>query len=157
MDYDGTNVQTLVSSNGVMGSMSIDFDGENMYWIERENGLIRKAKLDGTDIVDLIYQAGSQIGGQDISQSYRIADAASPIPTKTDFVVYPNPCKNKFYTNICRDSQIGIFNNLGQLVGKTTAKEGESIDISGFKNGIYFVVMFGEESTEISKMIIQND
>jgi hypothetical protein len=154
VDYDGDNLQTLVFSNGVMGSMSTDFEREKLYWIERENGLIRVANLDGTEITDIIFDAGSQFGGQDISQNYVIAENQKLQISKKEVCIYPNPAKEIIYTDLSEDSELSFYSNIGQLILKASARVGEPVCISGLKSGVYSVKIENLSGIKTSKLVI---
>ncbi len=155
MDYDGTNVQDLVNSDGVMGALSTDFDNEKMYWIERENGLILEANLDGTEITPVIYDSGSQFGGQDVSQNYVISDVEMPELGCDELRIFPNPCKDFFYIDMEEDAIISIYNAIGQFVLIMAVEAGGIVDVSELESGIYVMMILGNKNSVVTKLTIK--
>ncbi len=56
--------------------------------------------------------------------------------------IYPNPAQNKFYVNTGISSgvnQIKMYNLMGELIVEAQLQDGEAIDISSYKKGVYLV------------------
>jgi len=57
--------------------------------------------------------------------------------------VYPNPAENQlnFATGnlLSKNATLEIFNAIGQLVYKSKIENNQSVDVSGFSQGIYMV------------------
>ena len=75
----------------------------------------------------------------------------------SQLTIYPNPVSNILFVNasdVFNNSPITIYNISGQIVKKKILQSGENvIDISGFADGIYNVVI-GNDSNKKSKRIL---
>lgn len=73
----------------------------------------------------------------------------------TEFLVYPNPATHTLnFKTKEGQSQVSIFNSLGQLIKQVTTIAG-SMDVSDMQNGIYFLQLKTSEGTAIQKFIKQ--
>ena len=74
---------------------------------------------------------------------------------KVDITCYPNPAKNTviFNSNSAQSAQLKIFDALGKLVYSTTINGSKTVDVSGFKNGIYVVNI---DNRMNKKLVIQH-
>lgn len=76
---------------------------------------------------------------------------------ENELVFYPNPTENvvSFDNSISQYQKAAIFNILGQEVGTITLKNlaSESIDLTGFSNGVYFVKLENSSSQKSIKII----
>lgn len=68
--------------------------------------------------------------------------------------IYPNPTKNNFTINNY-SGDIQIMNSEGRIVFENTIFNGETIDVSSFNKGFYFVNFIGEHQSFTKKLIIQ--
>ena len=75
----------------------------------------------------------------------------------TPISIYPNPATNVLNIEISKDiQQVSLFNPAGQMVFKQSVESGKtSIDLEGFKSGLYFVRIHSGESSVTRKVIIQ--
>lgn len=66
--------------------------------------------------------------------------------------IYPNPAENELFfeiDNITNPLTLSIYNNLGELVfTKNNIFGSQKIDISHLQNGIYFVSLFNEKTSQ---------
>jgi photosystem II stability/assembly factor-like uncharacterized protein len=68
--------------------------------------------------------------------------------SKKEINLFPNPCIDKLYlTNGIKESEIQIYNSIGQLVYTLSKVSEDPIDISNLKTGIYFLRVSNEKST----------
>jgi uncharacterized delta-60 repeat protein len=74
-----------------------------------------------------------------------------------ELVFYPNPTENvvSFDNSISQFQKAAIFNILGQKVGTITLKNlaSESIDLTGFSNGVYLIKLSNQNSLKTIKII----
>ncbi|HRX84959.1 MAG TPA: hypothetical protein P5572_08070, partial [Phycisphaerae bacterium] len=61
-DLDGSNLQTFLSTGFCPGSLALDLADQRMYWANPCADVIRRARLDGTDVEDVV-----QVDTQDIA------------------------------------------------------------------------------------------
>jgi hypothetical protein len=148
----------------VIWVITIDFDEDYIYWVERENGLIVRAYLDGTNRTELIEINGTQFSGLDITKNQTPPQAffsnlenQNTSVKDNQMVIYPNPSKDLFFIDLTEDCQISIFNNLGQLVKTAKISAGDPVDVSNFKTGTYIVFIETKDSRGYAKLIIKND
>ena len=77
-------------------------------------------------------------------------------------LVYPNPANDKLYIDVNTQSneliEINIENMLGEIVSNTIANQNEKIliNLSDFKNGIYFITVKQNTNSTTQKIIIQH-
>jgi hypothetical protein len=91
---------------------------------------------------------------------YRKVDV-NPVTSGTKgFAIYPNPTRDMvsiaFDEPLQDKTAIHVFNQLGMLVKTMQVEKGaqvESIDISGFKNGMYILKISGAEF-KIGRLVI---
>ena len=71
--------------------------------------------------------------------------------------VYPNPAKERLYINTSLPiKELTICNLLGQEIQKYNMTEKtSSIDISGLKEGVYFVKLSTEKGVYATKIIVE--
>lgn len=79
-----------------------------------------------------------------------------------DYVyVFPNPAKDVLHVNITKvtptNLQAAIYNQNGQLVKQISELDFQNtIDLSGFANGIYVVKLFNAEVSIAKKIVLEN-
>ncbi|MCF6184059.1 MAG: T9SS type A sorting domain-containing protein [Bacteroidales bacterium] len=83
----------------------------------------------------------------------------SSVIENTDFILYPNPAKNKYFSVISNNRKIikdiQISNITGKIIfSEKTDSSKISINLSGFPSGIYFVRIKTENSHKILKLIL---
>jgi hypothetical protein len=66
--------------------------------------------------------------------------------------IYPNPTSEKLFLNSSEDSNLKIYNSLGQLIFKINSSN--IIDVSHLKSGVYFVKIFDGAEIFSKKFII---
>jgi hypothetical protein len=90
----------------------------------------------------------------------RTMENASELPEQAKLNVYPNPSDGKFSLDLNGSSgtyELWIFNNLGQLVktDRLTAPTLINIDLSGYKQGIYYMQLKAADADIRRRIIIQ--
>ncbi|MCB4799650.1 carbohydrate-binding protein [Neotamlana laminarinivorans] len=75
---------------------------------------------------------------------------------KNNIKLYPNPANNLLYVTNAENSKISIYNILGTKVRqKDVIKNNEYIDLSGLKNGMYFVKISKDGTNSTQRIIKQ--
>jgi len=70
--------------------------------------------------------------------------------------VYPNPTVNYLNLDITLDAQLMIYSNSGRLIASKGVNEGlNSINVSGFDSGIYYIVVSSLDDSQTSRFIIE--
>ncbi|UOK42325.1 MULTISPECIES: S8 family serine peptidase [Flavobacterium] len=94
-------------------------------------------------------------GIPDFQLAFNNAISASQFEEKK-FMLYPNPAKNQIivsFTPSVKDSEISLYNILGQTVLKKKIKDNQSIDIDNLNAGIYTYKITLNQKTETGKLI----
>ena len=71
------------------------------------------------------------------------------------FVIYPNPVNDVFFTNFKQNVAIKIYDNTARLVKKIESETLNGINVSDLPSGLYFVHFKYEESKIIKQLIIK--
>jgi len=70
--------------------------------------------------------------------------------------VYPNPTIDFLNLDITLDAQLMIYSNSGKLIRSTGINEGlNSIDVSTFDSGVYYIVVSSLDDSQTSRFIIE--
>jgi hypothetical protein len=72
--------------------------------------------------------------------------------------VYPNPTKEELHIDNIVLEKVSVYDTLGKLVTVakfTTGSNHNSINLSGFSKGIYYLYLEGEGSTVVRKIIVE--
>jgi len=88
------------------------------------------------------------------STNYFVTGLEETVLKETDVKLFPNPVHSVLNITLhgsVNQAEIGIYNQLGQLVLKTSKREG--IDISDLNNGIYIVEIRTDKGLARKKMI----
>lgn len=98
-------------------------------------------------------------GGFDLDAVAVLNESASGFTTiaKNDISIYPNPATNKIQIRSPLQSNfnIQISGLAGEIVmEKSELKNQESIDLSGFSKGIYFITVIEKDKAQTIKMIL---
>jgi Lamin Tail Domain/Secretion system C-terminal sorting domain len=73
----------------------------------------------------------------------------------SQFEITPNPTFNFFKININTTAALNIYDAVGKLLLKTKVSDGQIIDMSMFRNGIYFAAIIDETGTSNIKKIVK--
>ena len=68
--------------------------------------------------------------------------------------IYPNPNAGKFTVKALSNCEFVIVNQLGQTIKSSQLQSGESIDISGLAEGIYTIMINGNDNKTSRKIIV---
>ncbi len=144
------NNDTLFASSGASYEWylngTIILGAVNSYYVPTQNG----------NYVVVVFDYTGCSGTSDVFNylSLGVTDLNNDVSQLT---IYPNPVSNILFVNasdVFNNSPITIYNISGQIVKKKILQSGENvIDISGFADGIYNVVI-GNDSNKKSKRIL---
>jgi len=70
-------------------------------------------------------------------------------------LIYPNPAKDMVYFQTQANYSIQIINSIGQIVLCTHSSKSNSIDLSGLRQGMYFLKFYNEKETILKKLNIE--
>jgi hypothetical protein len=110
------------------------------------------------------YEHNEECLYSDFSFNESIYDCYTPLYTglennefENEVSVYPNPAKERLYINTSLPiKELTICNLLGQEIQKYNMTEKtSSIDISGLKEGVYFVKLSTEKRVYATKIIVE--
>ena len=110
------------------------------------------------------YEYNEECLYSDFSFNESIYDCYTPLytgleenETQNNILLYPNPAKERLYINTSIPiKQMTICNLLGQEIQKNNNLETtSSIDISGLKEGVYFVKIYTEKAVYATKIIVE--
>lgn len=110
------------------------------------------------------YEHNEECLYSDFSFNESIYDCYTPLytgleenETQNNILLYPNPAKKRLYINTSIPiKQMTICNLLGQEIQKYNMTEKtSSIDISGLKEGVYFVKLSTEKGVYATKIIVE--
>jgi len=80
----------------------------------------------------------------------------SPRGSLKEIDAFPNPAHNLLFIENAKDNDITVFNVIGQEVYKgVISSNTETIDISGFANGMYVIRFVDAEMGQVAKKIIK--
>lgn len=102
----------------------------------------------GTNGMSTFYRSLADFG-YDITVGEK---APSNEKIKSSGVVFPNPTQDKLtITDLAQDSQLTIYNSIGQLVAQLSNSQSQTIDISKLEKGIYtYSIITDNKQNEIS-------
>ncbi|MEE1019800.1 MAG: T9SS type A sorting domain-containing protein [Bacteroidales bacterium] len=110
------------------------------------------------------YEHNEECLYSDFSFDESIYDCYTPLYTglennefENELSVYPNPAKERLYINTSLPiKELTICNLLGQEIQKYNMTEKtSSIDISGLKEGVYFVKLYTDKAVFSQKIIVE--
>lgn len=94
-----------------------------------------------------------------IEEAYaKNALAASITPTENDseewtIQIFPNPTTGLFTINNTQASRVKVINNYGKICAEFPKMTNSTIDIAHLSNGVYFVLIEGEEGVVSRKIV----
>lgn len=78
-------------------------------------------------------------------------------PSNNKIFLYPNPASDYFNLNIEASSLLEIFDSMGKRISVVQIFKGNNtIKVSGFPDGIYFIMMRNEKQSASAKIIIRH-
>jgi hypothetical protein len=130
----------------------------DLYWTEgvgSTHGLIPRYNSFERGVIDVCYSDSTCITPcLSIVSTNNIENQASNLAS-----IYPNPSSTTFtiqFNNEARSTNIQIMNSLGQIVlNKTTYLQEETLDLSQWVTGIYYVKLEYNQQVEIHSFIKQ--
>ena len=99
--------------------------------------------------------------GTNIIHQFTIGESQSTTQHNNQWEIFPNPTNNNIVIEgVCNEkSKITILDNLGkEIISPIITSSGfisETIDLSKFENGIYFVKINNDQENKITKVIKQ--
>ncbi len=172
--FNVTNVDTLVFNGVERREVTLQFYNYAwVTWIEgigNIEGLLMDWRsytmaMDPMPNVRLrCYEYNEECLYSDFSFDESIYDCYTPLYTglennefENEVSVYPNPAKERLYINTSLPiKELTICNLLGQEIKKYNMTEKtSSIDISGLKEGVYFVKLSTEKGVYATKIIVE--
>lgn len=74
--------------------------------------------------------------------------------TKPQLLIYPNPSASLIVIENCDKGIISIFNTSGiEVIQKKISEANVTVDISGLKNGLYFIKFSGEKEVKVGRFV----
>jgi arylsulfatase A-like enzyme len=125
-------------------------------YVQEANSLIleRKGAEGGESVVELM----ASWNGEEISTTFNVeiiqlvADILQS--AQSEIKIYPNPASNRVFIQVEEDCDINIYNSSGMLV--CSRVNPESISLTAFKSGIYFVKIKTGTYSVIKKLQVIN-
>ena len=78
------------------------------------------------------------------------------VVTTKENVLYPNPCQGNFTLDLVEESDINVFNMLGQSVLHLDKVSGsQQIHMENAPKGMYFVRIQSGDNAEVKKLIVK--
>lgn len=78
------------------------------------------------------------------------------ITENSETFFYPNPASFKIYANINEASRITIIDSFGKEILTASMAKGQTIDVSEFPNGVYFIRLLNNDYLKVQKLIVQH-
>ncbi|MDD4149910.1 MAG: T9SS type A sorting domain-containing protein [Bacteroidales bacterium] len=157
VSYDGTNLSEVHQGSNVVGALAINDLCEQLYWIERENGLIVTGTTSGTGREEVIYWENSQISGIDVGT---LNFSNSDFIYNAEISIYPNPCSEYVFVELngMEADRIEIYDIVGKnILASKIISENQKIDISHILKGIYLVRIMDKGNIIYTEKIIKKD
>ena len=141
-------------------------DGHKMDWWSGENDwTFASYEIEaGSHCFLWLYDKnGSGVSGEDCAWIDDITFPRSSIVTKVEEVVtqretvlYPNPTSGCFTIELSEESNVGIFNMVGQNMMNLEKVSGhQQVNLEGLPKGLYFVRIQNGKLTETKKLVIE--
>lgn len=141
LDYNLKVFKTIIIEKGYLHDWYSKFDNNNNLLIVNSIG-------------NSIYSHSQYGWSRGFLSKYNLEDVLSinenrQVNTKNNIIVFPNPSKNFFYTNIDYE-KIKLYDSNGKFIKNIFSKE---IDLTNYNRGIYFIKIFTNDSIYNSKII----
>ena len=140
--FSGTNTQTMLSSLGQEQVESIAFVNENTYFVTSESFTVSAGPFTVSDYAKVITFSTNDVA---LSVDY--------VNTMNDIVLYPNPVNDFLHIENTLVNTVEIYDT---KLTKLYTGNSSSIDMSGFSQGIYIVIINKKEGLPIIKKIVKN-
>ena len=106
-----------------------------------------------TDSDDTEIFSGGDFGFDETTEFNSVLSTGISIGQAENIQVYPNPTNGQLFLKGTENAEIKIFNTLGNEVASYENFTGTVIDMSNFRNGIYFISIAFDDSTVVNKKI----
>ena len=150
MNLEGANIENFIQEEEILGAISIDFYNSFIFWISTSGAgsLIKKAKLDGTEINTVIENTGENLGGLEIIPPVMVGIKRAEIDD--GFKVFPNPAEHLIqldFEGLSDDLMVLITNTKGQVVMKNVVGEiNKNLNVANYPSGLYYVTIYDDKS-----------
>ncbi|MDD3688185.1 MAG: PKD domain-containing protein, partial [Bacteroidales bacterium] len=150
---------TVAASGATIADGSIDLTvtgGEEPYLVEWSHDISETSQdisglLTGNYTVTI-----TEAYGCSASETIFVDFTNSIISANSNLKIYPNPANNILYiSELSTESQITITNILGEIVYNAKISGNQSIDVSSFAAGTYFIKIDSQQLNHIEKIIIE--
>ena len=141
-------------------------DGRRMDWWSGENDwtFVSYSFEAGSHVFEWLYDKNkSGVSGSDCAWIDDITFPRASIITKIEEItsqkpnaLYPNPTSGTFTLELAKESNVSIFNMLGQCVKQLEKASGlQQISLENAQKGLYFVQIQSGNDTDVMKLIIE--
>jgi len=141
-------------------------DGQKMDWWSGENDwtFVSYEFEAGSHVFEWLYDKNkSGVSGSDCAWIDDITFPRASIITKVEEItskksnaLYPNPTSGTFTIGLAEESNVSIFNMLGQCVMQLEKVSGlQQISLENAPRGLYFVQIQSGNDTEVMKLVIE--
>jgi len=157
IDYDGSNLTEILQVEGSIGSLGIDLELERLSWIEKSNGVIGMANLNGEEKTALVNIPISFISGQDFLLSKVQLPAAEVTPIDATFLLFPNPASTvvNIESATVPATTLTVYDSQGRLLfDKGITSSNTSVDCSQLDAGTYLFVFKDKEVRVGTKEVV---
>jgi len=154
-NFSGTSSATpiVASCAIVLQSYYHSLTGNYMTSVQMRNLLKQTGLPQGTGTAGNIGQfPDMQAAILQIQQEFLSVEKVSGL----EFIAYPNPTQDKLTIktkNLSTDAKVEISNSLGQFIYRGTIAEENTIDLSSFSQGLYFVKVMDGNKTQTKKIV----
>ncbi|MEY4877170.1 MAG: hypothetical protein RL708_2319 [Bacteroidota bacterium] len=143
------NSLTITNFNNIATQATITVSASNC--LKSSNIIQKQIKWYTCNTANRIASHSSSNSNQSEPEALEITDGIS---------IYPNPATNVIYIDIANEDfkmDFTIYNSLGQQVEKGTLKNlNNSIDVSRFAKGSYFINFIGADFRKTAKFIVED-
>ena len=159
IDLTINNVNTGISSNGI--TLSANLAGMQYEWIDCDNGNSIIPGENSQSFVAtsngnyaVIVNDGSCI---DTSICMQISEVSIEELNVLGIYMYPNPSSIELNVNTLNPMIIRVYNSIGSIVyNSEKLVSNTKLDVSQYKDGIYFVRFYNSEIDLFKKIVIQH-
>ncbi len=159
IDYAaGTYKDILVSSNGLWGAEPFNDSWMSTQTTGVRNDTIAVTVTENTSVTsrkNRIYVTSN--GGEVVQITVTQKGKPTSVKDAKDAALlslYPNPAHQQVVLNVAKAAQLTVFSQTGQQVATQPLVAGEnSIDISHWQRGMYFVKVTVDQHTIVKKMV----
>lgn len=167
----GLSCPNLFLSNGVSGA-AMETNFPNVFLNKNSSKIIGRELAEGLGFTSILYNDYDRIsqrcligyikGSEHYGVIYDTDPLSIPAITKREtFSIYPNPTNNQINIRgvFNSETQLSIFNSLGEQISTQTVYSGNSfviLDAQILQSGLYFIVIAEPNLKEVKKIVIQH-